>query len=824
MITYTPATEIWRVAPIRWDLAQENNMSRRIYNILLKWLPFANEHFQDWDVRPNSGHFFGGTFWYQSDSAQNSLIYAVLSKLGEYDEQATKISRNLLKERAIKAIRYIGFTHDTGPEDCVRVEGVLPYTSGKKWGGRGDNFFMASQNGRSIAFFAYAAWMLWDDLDQETKLLVQNVVSSYADQWSIDQPRDGVYYDTQCEENGWTAAGIGASVALFPDHPHHEQWMHGFRLWAMNSVSTYKDRLADPSGLIDIPAGNLVRAVTFHPDMTAENHAFVHPSYMCAGTNLRGIFAMMSLTAGQEIPREAVHNNEKLYERTIKIWAQFDGLAVPVQGQDWWYNRQHERQLTHTILNVIHGNRDAANLVRGSLDSIERIQASNSRGCLLEERGEECIINKAHAQFARDLEHGSAVDLLCSYLIYLFGGPGAEPSDTEEMTNRLLGVYTYSYGNSILHRRKDSFASFSWRNNVMALTLPSKGLWQVTPLYASYTGTMEFAEKKGNKNLSNESIIRDVERESILPFYDGFAATVTIARGDRELLQHAAFLSLPNGSTVYIERFDAMKNITIHHAQTGIIGIRNENYAAMPELAPGTRTLYHPEGADKFRGFYGQVPNQVETYGRVAYVNVDDYIGYVIIGGQGVKYINKHEYLKWKGVEDILVLNDIGSLQLTAGQTLEPFIVVSMPNQTAARTESASRETVQLDTNDETIVVETEDCIVAANFRADVVRTIAQKRIIAGMVVNVYEGRQAIRGESYFWNCCVPAFSSLYRKAVCQLSVDPALQVLLDITVADGRMILINECEMTVSCKITFENGRSMDVTVAAGGCHTLEV
>lgn len=822
-MTFTPAVDVWNISPIRWDLAQENEMSRRIYSILLRWLPFANEHFQEWDGRPNSGHFFGGTFWYQSDSAQNSLVFAVLSKLGAYDEQATGIPRQLLKERAIKAIRYIGFTHDTGPEDCVRVEGVLPYTSGKKWGGKGDNFFMASQNGRSIAFFAYASWMLWDEMDDETKLLVQNVVSSYADQWSADEPRNGVYYDTQCEENAWTSAGIGAALVLFPDHPHHEQWKNGFMKWAINSVTTYKDRLADPSGLIDMPAGNRVRTVTFHPDMTAENHAFVHPSYLCAGTNLRGIYAVMALTAGQEILPAALHNNEQLYERTIKIWAQFDGLAVPVQGQDWWYNRQHERQLTHTILNVIHGNRDAARLARSAFDSIEGIQSSNSRGCLLEERGEECIINKAHAQFARDLEHGSAVDLLCSYLLHLFGGPGAEPSDPEEMTERLTGVYTYPYGNSIVHRRSDSFASFTWRNNVMALTLPAKGLWQVTPLYASYTGTMEFTEKKGIAGLTNEAIIRSVERESILPYQDGFAATVTIARGNRELLQHAAFLSLPNGSTVYVEQFEALKDCEIQDAQTGIIGIRNENYSAMPHLAPGTRTLYRPDGAITFRGFYGQEPNEVRSYPPDTYVNVDHYMGYVTLGGHGIKYINKHEYPKWKGVEDILVLNDIGSKVFKAGQKLEPFIVVSLPNQSARQTAAVSLQTGQLSTDQDVIIVETENYMTAVNFRSDALLATANKQIADG-IVNLYEGRQTVCDQEYGWTSQIPAFSSMYRKAIGQLYIGPLQKTNLDIVVGtDGSIVFINKSSEQVTFQLTAPDGVSKRIELAAHSCELIQ-
>ena len=842
---FTPATEVWNVAPVRWDLAKENEMSRRVYRILLRWIPFANEQFQEWDGRPNCGHFFGGSFWYQADTAHTSAIFAVLSKFGEYDESVAKVPRETLKQRAIQGIRYMGFTHDTGPADCVRVEGVLPYTAGKKWGGEGDNFFMASQNGRSIAVMAYAAWILWDDLDTETKLLVQNVIASYADRWSADEPRNGVYFDTQCEENAWTSAGIGAAVAMFPDHPHHEQWKNGFMKWAINVLTTYRDRLSDPSGLIDMPAGNRVRTVTFHPDYTAENHAFVHPSYLCAGTNLRGLYAVMALTGGQTVIPAALYNNEELYERTVKIWAQFDGLCIPVQGQDWWYNRQHERQLTHTILSVLHGNRDAARFARNALESVERIQLSNTRGCLLEERGEQCVINKAHAQYAKDLEHGSANDLMTSYLLYLFGGPGAAPSDEAEMAERLAGVYSYPYGNTIVHRRTDSFASFTWRNNVMAMSVPAKGVWQITPLYASYTGTLQFAESKGRKGLTNEAIIRGVERESILPFHDGFAATVTIARGARELLQHAAFLSLPNGATVYAEKFEALADCAVHEASTGIIGIRNENYPAMPELAPGSRTIYRPEGEESFCGFYSEEePNVVRAYEPPAYVNVDNYIGYVLFGSRGVKYINKHQYPKWKGVEDILVLNEIGDAVFQAGERWAPFVAAAMPNESAAATAARSARTMLLETvlavgdaeekAEYAIALEAENYLVTVNF-SSVPERVRASKALSGGAVNLYEGNQKIRGTRYEWSGRLGAFSSAYRGAACSIAFAssgavagepsaPGNEPALDITVSDSCAIIRNAGSSRTVITVAVPGGRTANIALDAGQFETVEL
>ncbi|WP_127588485.1 hypothetical protein [Paenibacillus koleovorans] len=798
---FTAATERWQVPVLRGELAQEGELSERIYSILMRWLPFANEQFREWDGRPNAGHFFGGSFWYCSDTLSMTFIYAVMAKLGAYDERITGIPRELLKERAIKGLRYAGFTHDTGPEDCVRVEGVLPYTSLKKWGGRGDNFFMATQNGRTVNWMCHAAWLLWDDLDDETRLLVQNVAASYADRWCEEEPRNGTYYDTQCEENAWTAAGIGAAALLFPDHPHNAAWTKGYEQWASSTVTTFRDRLADPSGLIDTPAGNRVKTVTFHPDMTTENHAFVHPSYVCAGTNLRGLIATMALMGGRKPQASVLRNNEELYNRTVRVWAQFDGLAIPVQGQDWWYNRQHERQVTHAILNVLHGHPDAALLERRALDSIERIQASNGRGCLLEERGEECVINRDHAQFAKDLEPGSALDLATSYLLHLFGGEGAEASTDRDFRSRMSGVHYYPYGSSVVHRTADTFTSFSWRNNVMALSLPRKGLWSVTPLYASFTGTVKFAESKGTKGLTNEDVIRDTERSHVTTYADGFGAIATIARGDRELLQDVAFIALPNGKSVYYERFLVEKPCQVLDWQTGLVGVRNENYRAMPELAKGTRTVYLPGREMTFAGFYGEQPNGVHDFagGDATYLNMDGEIGYLLYGSRGIRYLNKHEYPKWKGVEDILTLNRMGEASFDAPQELEPFVAVAMPNQSLEETRQAFDATAVLlgaepVSSKDAAIVEADGYLAFVHLGSE--RSMVEARRYADPAVAslyVYEGTTHVAGGSVVWRKELEPFASGYFTARYALRCEIVTGAVdLELSLQGDRLVVLN--------------------------------
>jgi hypothetical protein len=492
-----------------------------------------------------------------------------------------------------------------------------------------------------------------------------------------------------------------------------------------------------------------------------------------------------------------------------------------VQGQDWWYNRQHERQLTHTILNVLHGHPDAARFARSALMSIERIQLSNTKGALLEENGEECVINRAHAQFAKDLEHGSAYDLVTSYLLHVFGGPGAEPSEQNDMLQRLSGIYKYPFGGSIIHRTPSTFTSFTWRNNVMALTLPSKGLWNVTPLYASYTGTLQIESmQSGSRALSNESIIRSVEKEHISEYADGFGAIVSFARGaEGELKQDVGFVALPDGNSVYVERFRVLKPCKVRKWQTGTIGIRNEHYAQMPELAPGQRTLYLEDGSHTFKGFYGQQPDLVETFGRQPYINVDNSIGYLLFNTRGVKYCNRHEYPKWKGVEDVLVLNDYGDVIFDHPQQLETSVIVSMPNQTAKQTASSVNTSKRwLCENEDIELLEVEGTLAIVSFSNQNELIAAQVPLHEGKL-NLYPGSSyTLKNGEWIWTSSIAAFSGGYRFSMYELEVEEGSSLELEIVASDNRFIILNKTAEDAILILTDRNsGKSERIVIMSG-------
>ncbi len=100
--------------------ADENDVSRRYLRLIESWIPVGLEYYAPWPERPDCGHFFGGCHWYGSETAGPALTFALAASSPEYDETATGTSRAELRRIARDAVRYLCFTHDTGPPECVR--------------------------------------------------------------------------------------------------------------------------------------------------------------------------------------------------------------------------------------------------------------------------------------------------------------------------------------------------------------------------------------------------------------------------------------------------------------------------------------------------------------------------------------------------------------------------------------------------------------------------------------------------------------------------------------------------------------------------------
>jgi len=79
-----------------------------------------------------------------------------------------------------------------------------------------------------VADLAQAGWMLWDDLDSETRRLLADIVELEANRFLEPDYRvpywNGEGGDTKAEENAWNAMIHQIACAMMPGHPNVPRW------------------------------------------------------------------------------------------------------------------------------------------------------------------------------------------------------------------------------------------------------------------------------------------------------------------------------------------------------------------------------------------------------------------------------------------------------------------------------------------------------------------------------------------------------------------------------------------------------------------------
>jgi len=717
-------------ARIRWDLLEENELSKRLYNILLKWAGFANRHYKKWHVKENCGYYFGGAYVYETESVFTAAVMAILAKLGDYDENTVGLSREEIKKRAISTIRYLCFTHTSGPDECVRDKGRYEEFSNRKWGFIYDNFFRDSQTGVGTAAIGLAAWLLWDDLDDETAELAKNLLVSYADRYSEMMPGSGVYNDTQCEENAWTALGISAALYILPEHPHSGKWLDGYIRWSLNTVVTPMDKLEKEWDKVTYESrggilydGSLygISSVTFHPDFTTENHGYVHPDYMAAGIVLRGASAVFPLLKGEEPLESLLYNFKELYDIALKPICSMDGNTIAAQGQDWFYHKHNNKLMIHSSVNILFKDPDAALLERNCLNIIEARQNSIGTGGIMEGNGGDLQITPGKKS-AFDMESPSVRTIMLPYLMHLAKGEGAKPTTKDEIVNKLSGNHFYPYGGIYIHRTPDSFTSFTTRCSVMGLSMPLNGLWDITADFMGMTGQIKTKDENDeyfkNKKINWKDLGRETMNFRMNEHKRGFSIYTDVPRASERIKQSVSFTALPDGKAVYMEKIEAEEDVDLAVVETGRVSIGNENFSKLGSIAKGYRDVWFNDQKETFRGYYGD-KDEIKEYSNIRYINVDGKMGYLVFGEGNVKYNNMHSFPKWKGLENILVLNKGRTGRIYKGESLPIFAMVSIPGVTHEATVKEHNETHITCRTEDFMVIRGSDYRTACNFSGE---------------------------------------------------------------------------------------------------------
>lgn len=637
--------------------AEENEMSRRYLRMCEKWIPIGMSYFKDWPGRPNCGHFFGGVYWYGLETSAPAAMMAIVSTSPEYDEAATGYTRKQLREAAIKGLRYLCFTHDTGPADCVRPKEPLAQPgpenkrqwergpAGTKWGERGKGFFPESQCSGTIHNLNIIAALLPGMVDDETGQMLADINMDYMERFGAMPPPSGVYNNTQMEENGWTGLGLASGLLLLPGHPQAKAWADQTAWWLFCTVAMPQDthnQLVFAGGKTVSEIGR--RIYTTLPDGMAENHAIVHPSYLGSGVNYLGSTALQYALFGQTPPPHLFWNRRHIYDR-LKETSDALGNAHRVQGMDWPYFNMGGATL-HAVANLLLNDREAAYLERAALDWVEKVQTLN-RGRISDP--EVAAICATQQDPVAVTEYGGS-GFAFPYLLHRVFGAGETPCTAEEFLAANKGVRYYPHAAVLFHKHDKGQVSLSWRNQTMVMPLGHDGL----ELVGSARGSMLASIVVRDHPASEENVGLRVWNGS-----DRASAVLSQRLAQGSVAREVFFASFPDGNTLVSERLFARKDIAVESLRQGYLHIINEKFACAGADGKARRTLYYPGGDKTFFGFPTRNPEDdiVLSLDRPAWINIDDRMSLFFRGTGATRYTNRHYFRVWHAVADDLELS-----------------------------------------------------------------------------------------------------------------------------------------------------------------------
>ena len=272
-------------------------------------------------------------------------------------------------------------------------------TNGKGWGNVWQSAFWATLAGQG-------AWLLWDELDSETRIMISRMVIGEADRFIVPDYKvpywisaDGTVNtpgDSKAEENAWNSGILSLAVAMMPLHPHCNDWKQVCSELIISAFAS-KDDLHNQQIMDGKPVMDWLQGYNVGDNGMVINHNLIHPDYTAAIT-LNSRSCIIQPLAGQKFFDGALMNFTHIYNSltthkwlsppylqpggTIYIRGKAD-IYYP-QGTDWSnfrYDIFYLLDVNMYVFNLDKGlEHKAIDWVRTRADRIEAMQARHKDG------------------------------------------------------------------------------------------------------------------------------------------------------------------------------------------------------------------------------------------------------------------------------------------------------------------------------------------------------------------------------------------------------------------------------------------------------------
>lgn len=601
----------------------------------------------------------GGLSLTKSESDEHSIRpnthtaagLAIMAASMEDSDFPTTFSRELCRQQALGLLHFVLPTHGAGGARC---------SNGKQWKGQWQSALWANSAGM-------AAWLLWNDLDENTRWLAARMICDEADRFVGQKPPAQEWDDTKAEENAWNATVITLAASMFPQHPRHAEYVETARRWSVGSFVRQED-ITLPKLIGGKTLGQWDVGATIHGDYTLENHSRVHPDYMnTINMNLEQWLPYSMV--GSDLPETSRFNTRDVY-KAVETLACPDGGFLYVNGQDWQLHRCCHWFPTFMLQAQLNEDGRARRLAEETLQTAEHMMARTENGGMF--LPEEFSFPSTQAF---TLEMYAMVHLLLKHT-----GDAVEPLPAEECWESLGQQSVFSAGKFGVMRTGHSIASFSWGDQPMGMVLPLEKDLLLAPNERSLIGSISVKGlKKEQPRVTGASAFGATKR---------FHVAGTISRADGALEQRFAFAALDDGRAVYVDDVRVVKPVDDLTMNLGTLSILNDKNWVWHD---GSRTIYGDNSA-----IISDVKDGREAQPREftsSWVNVDDKLGIVIPGGSRHTYDDNKTHGNGR-LEQLLNLNAISSVD-HAEPTSAPVartVLVLYPGQTHKQTESLAAQ------------------------------------------------------------------------------------------------------------------------------------
>ncbi len=283
-------------------------------------------------------------------TSHNVFVLALSLKLSIFDPETAQCSVQRADEVLMRLISSSSYRHKANN----------PNKKGA-WGGHWQSALWSSQ-------IALGAWLLWDELSDDTQEMVARMVEYEANRFTTSklvlyyQDREGNILspgNTRAEENAWNSNIVTMALLMMPNHENHDAWLK-------SNIELQISAYARPSDLnservVDgYVVGELLNGSNALEDGTVINHKILHPDYMTAimfnTTNdwvykLAGREPLEASTFNADVVYKALthnlYNGKTMYQPTPEGEASIE-LYFP-QGNDWG----GERQANYWLMDII---------------------------------------------------------------------------------------------------------------------------------------------------------------------------------------------------------------------------------------------------------------------------------------------------------------------------------------------------------------------------------------------------------------------------------------------------------------------------------------